>query len=82
MGTIWSDDYYFYYTKHFKPISTYTLIDQRFIRLKHNGYPLCVICNYNIINTNEVISQCKLCHMFIGHEKCIKSKYACPKCNK
>jgi hypothetical protein len=79
MGIVCSD--YYQYTEHFHSIPTYTLLDQRFIRVKHNSYPLCVICNYNITDIDTIISECKKCHRFIGHEECIKSKQEhCPNC--
>jgi hypothetical protein len=80
MGTVCSD-YYYKYEDHFHSISKYILLDQRFIRVKHNSYPLSVICNYNITDVDTSISECKKCHRFIGHESCIQSKQEiCPNC--
>ena len=79
MGTVCSD--YFNYSEQFHSITKYTLLDSRFIRIKHNSYPLCVICNYNITDNEEAISECKRCHTYIGHESCIKFKQeVCPHC--
>ena len=81
MGATCSEEYYYMYTDHFKTVATYTLIDQRFIRVKHNGYPLCVICHYNITDTDKAVSECKKCKRIIGHEECITSnREDCPNC--